>query len=84
MWIPGWDDLSTYSLSESCYREVYLPHGSKCWISEDLGHYPGSVDRRVGVHGSDQDFDLGIDSICLLLCPTHNGECSGPLTWSKE
>ena len=35
-------------------------------IVENLGRDAGSVDWRVGVERSDEDFDLGVDTLLLL------------------
>ncbi len=47
-------------------RERNKPLGSKNIILEDFGHNVGSIDGRVGIHGTDEDLELTLDATGLL------------------
>jgi hypothetical protein len=49
-------------------------------IVEDLGGNTGTVYRRVGVKGSDENLDLRVDTLLFFGIRADNGEGSDTLT----
>lgn len=60
--------------------DLALPLGVELGVVEDLRGDAGTVDGGVGVHGADDDLELGVETLGLLGVLTDNGEDTGTLT----
>lgn len=60
--------------------DLLEPLGVQLGGVEDSGNNAGTVDGGVGVHGADNDLDLGVDASLLLSRGSDEGEGTGTLT----
>lgn len=60
--------------------DLALPLVVELGVVEDLGRKAGAVDGRVGVQGTDEDLELGVDALGLLGVLADDGEDTGTLT----
>lgn len=68
------DDAVSHALA------LIAPLGLELGVAEDGLHNAGSVSGRVGVHGSDEKLELGLNAGCLVLVLADNTEGSNTLT----
>ena len=61
-----------------------LPLFPQIWACENSGGNPGPIDRGVGIHGTDQDLQLGLNSFGFLGIFADHSEGSHTLTWKDK
>lgn len=71
--LPHADDAIGHSLDFS------LPLSVESRVAQDLAGDTSTMGRRVGVHGSDDDLELAVDTGLLLRVGNGQGERSGTL-----